>query len=63
MENQDQKQKKPGDAQAEEKLRKWLHDVGLSDNMPLDASFIESPIAHKGFDGIQEMMEKKEIKS
>lgn len=29
MENQDQKQKKPGDAQAEEKLRKWLHDVGL----------------------------------
>ena len=29
MENQDQKQKKPGDVQAEEKLRKWLRDVGL----------------------------------
>ena len=29
MENQEQKPKKPGDVQAEEKLRKWLKDVGL----------------------------------
>ena len=29
MENQEQKPKKPGDVQAEEKLRKWLRDVGL----------------------------------
>ena len=29
MENQEQKPKKHGDVQAEEKLRKWLKDVGL----------------------------------
>lgn len=60
---ENQGDKKPMDAVAEEKLQKWLKDVGLSDNTPLDASFIESPIAYKGFDGIPEMMEKKEIKS
>jgi len=62
MDNQEPK-KTPGDVAAEEKLRKWLKDVGLEENIPLDASFIESPIAYRGFDGIQEMMEKKEIKS
>lgn len=28
MENQDQKQKKPGEIQAEEKLRKWMEEIG-----------------------------------
>ena len=27
-----EKEKKPGDILAEEKLRKWLHDVGLDDD-------------------------------
>lgn len=52
---EENKNKKPMDIVAEQKLEKWLKDVGLSDNMPLDARFIESPIAHKGFDGVLEM--------
>ena len=63
MNDNQEPKRKPGDIVAEAKLRKWLEDVGLEENIPLDASFIESPIAYKGFDGIQEMMEKKEIKS
>lgn len=56
---ENQGDKKPMDVVAEEKLKKWLKDVGLEENIPFDASFIESPIAYRGFDGIQEMMETK----
>ena len=52
---EDKPNKKPMDIVAEEKLQKWLESVGLSDNTSLDASFIESPIAYKGFDGVSEM--------
>ena len=58
MDNQEPK-KTNMDIVAEQKLERWLKDVGLSDNTPLDASFIESPIAYNGFDGIQEMIETK----